>query len=111
MSINFKSIKEKLSSKNRELNLDDLYSMTKYGVSKSEEQIKNHLIKCINEQIQNKIRNHNYTLILDLMGDIDKYKDFIVDHYEKLNLTCQIINVELKKVNKTANYLLITWIK
>lgn len=91
--------------------LNSLYSMTKHGKVLNDDQMKDEVIKYVKDQILGKVMSKQYTLVLDLVGDIAKYEQDIITYFSDLGLTAQRISVLLSKTGKTVEYILITWAK
>lgn len=102
-------LSELFGIKHHELNLEELYSMTKYGKILTEEEITEDLIRSIDEKIRSAAESGRYAIIIDYGSDYVTYFEKIKSHYEELDLTVKIVDIETKTI--TAEFIVITWIK
>lgn len=92
----------------------DQYTMTKYNRVKTEEQIKSSLISDINYRIRMKSDSRDYAIMLPDKGDINKYKDYIIDYYQKLDYVVSEVTVKVNPLQGTTptdgvHFLIISW--
>lgn len=89
---------------------EQLYKMTKYGSELTDDQIKDRSVRMIDELIESRVRNQQYTLLLEIKGQVKDNLEYLKSYYSKLGFGIDQLTLNPSSKNK-LEVLIINWYK